>query len=226
MVILGKKPIKYRNAYISLCTGDLPDYILKANIVGIDIETNGLDARNHVIKSIQVYGRYKFEEMNYDHVIILRDFDILPKRLKYLLEEAKIMKIFHHAPFDLEFIMRTWGIIPQNVVCTKVAAKLLDPKREKSKHSLKDLLLHYLGIDLEKAMALSDWGAKELTQKQIEYAADDVLHLPLLLKTIEQGLRKEKKIKKAKELYKELVPYIVKKIKEVPNTLENQYFRY
>ena len=48
-----------------------------------------------------------------------------------------------------------------------------------------------LGVDLSKEQQSSDWGAKELSEKQLAYAANDVAHLHELKKTLDMMLARE-----------------------------------
>ncbi|MGO9785763.1 MAG: type I glutamate--ammonia ligase, partial [Stellaceae bacterium] len=59
------------------------------------------------------------------------------------------------------------------------------------KHGLKDLVRDLLGIDVSKQQQLSDWGAEELTDAQVAYAASDVLHLHALREKLDAMLARE-----------------------------------
>ena len=68
--------------------------------------------------------------------------------------------------------------MPAPVYCTKIASRLA--RTYTDKHGLKDLVRELLGVDLSKQQQISDWGAGELTEAQVAYAASDVLHLHAL----------------------------------------------
>ena len=61
------------------------------------------------------------------------------------------------------------------VYCTKIASRLV--RTFADKHGLKDICKELLDVDISKQMQSSDWGAPELTNQQLRYAAADVLHL-------------------------------------------------
>jgi ribonuclease D len=106
-----------------------------------------------------------------------------------LLEDRDVPKVFHHAPFDLRFMMHQWSAKPASIRCTKVASKLIDPSAPNETHSLQNLLGHYVGVGLNKgSVRTSDWTASQLSQEQIEYAAADVLYLPTLLRSLTERL--------------------------------------
>ena len=116
--------------------------------------------------------------------------DARPTRLAALLENPSVEKVFHHAPFDLRFMVHGWGVRPASIRCTKVASKLLEPNAPNEAHSLQQLVFRYLGVHLEKGpVRTSDWSAAELTSDQLEYAAGDVLHLLALLDALAGGLK-------------------------------------
>jgi ribonuclease D len=75
------------------------------------------------------------------------------------------------------------------VYCTKIASRLA--RTYTDKHGLKDLTRELLGIDLSKQQQLSDWGAPELSEAQVNYAACDVLHLHALRDKLDAMLARE-----------------------------------
>jgi ribonuclease D len=77
----------------------------------------------------------------------------------------------------------------QPVYCTKIASRLV--RTYTDKHGLKDLARELLGVDLSKQQQLSDWGAGELTDAQVTYAASDVLHLHALKDKLDAMLARE-----------------------------------
>ena len=77
----------------------------------------------------------------------------------------------------------------QPVYCTKIASRLV--RTFTDRHGLKDLCKDLLGIELSKQQQSSDWGAAELTQEQLRYAASDVLHLHALKAHLDEMLARE-----------------------------------
>ncbi len=53
-----------------------------------------------------------------------------------------MLKVFHHAPFDLRWMMSHWQMQAASVACTEVASRLLNPDPDSASHSLKYLLEH------------------------------------------------------------------------------------
>ena len=100
-----------------------------------------------------------------------------------------MLKIFHFGRFDMAVLKHYFGVMPRPVYCTKVASKLA--RTFTDRHGLKDLCRELLGIELSKQQQSSDWGAAELSQEQLNYAASDVLHLHALREKLDAMLRRE-----------------------------------
>src|ERR1019366_8414807 len=98
--------------------------------------------------------------------------------IERLLADKSILKIFHFARFDLGMLAQALGVMAAPVYCTKIASRLA--RTYTDKHGLKDLAREVLGVDLSKQQQLTDWGAGQLTDAQVAYAASDVLHLHAL----------------------------------------------
>jgi ribonuclease D len=81
------------------------------------------------------------------------------------------------------------GVTARPVYCTKIASKLA--RTYTDKHGLKDLCRELLGVELSKQQQSSDWGAAELSQDQLNYAASDVLYLHALRDRLNAMLMRE-----------------------------------
>jgi ribonuclease D len=109
--------------------------------------------------------------------------------LKSLLTDPAVTKIFHFARFDVATLKHYLGADTAPVYCTKIASRLT--RTYTDKHGLKDLVRELLGVDLSKQQQLSDWGAGDLTDAQVTYAASDVLHLHALREKLDAMLARE-----------------------------------
>jgi ribonuclease D len=168
---------------LTVTRDDLPAEFLTlfcdAPLVAWDIETSGLDWLDAQIGTCQLFSETA------GVVVIGIDPAVRPARLISLLEDGAVPKVFHHAPFDLRFMIHEWSARPAAIRCTKVASKLIAPDAPNEAHSLQQLLSRYVGVDMAKgAVRTSDWTAAQLTREQIEYAAGDVIHLPALLRAL------------------------------------------
>jgi ribonuclease D len=100
-----------------------------------------------------------------------------------------VLKIFHFARFDLAALCNTFGVMAGPVYCTKIASRLA--RTYTDRHGLKDLVREVLGHELSKQQQSSDWGAPELSDAQISYAASDVLYLHALKEKLDAMLARE-----------------------------------
>jgi ribonuclease D len=169
---------------IRLHRGDLPDVSRYRNAVAVDTETMGLDHHRDRLCVVQLSPG----DGSADVVQIPRGA-VPGANLKALLANTNILKIFHFARFDLGILEQTLGVMPAPVYCTKIASRLV--RTYTDKHGLKDLVRDLLGIDVSKQQQLSDWGAEELTDAQVAYAASDVLHLHALREKLDVMLARE-----------------------------------
>lgn len=163
--------------------GNLADAFALSRRIAWDIETTGLDWRRGTIGTCQLFS----EAVG---AVVVSVGEDRPASLARLIEDSTVEKVFHHAPFDLRFMVSAWQVSPVAIRDTKVASKLLDPAAPNETHSLQHLVGRYLGVSLPKgAVRVSDWSASELTNEQVRYAAGDVMHLLRLLDAMEAALR-------------------------------------
>lgn len=102
------------------------------------------------------------------------DTSLDPAPLIALLLNLNVTKIIHSCRQDFEIFQKEWGIIPQNIFDTQVAANLLFPSDDMG---LARLLKQELDVDLNKAQQNTDWSRRPLSPQQLTYALSDVEHL-------------------------------------------------
>ena len=120
--------------------------------------------------------------------------------IKNLFENQNILKIFHFARFDVAALKANLKIDTQNIFCTKIASKLA--RTYTNKHGLKDLILEMLGVDLDKSSQSSDWGNENnLSQEQINYAANDVRYLIDAMRELNIILKREGRYELARRCF-------------------------
>ena len=169
---------------IRLHRGDLPDLSRYTGAVAIDTETMGLDLNRDRLCVVQLSPG----DGSADVVQIAPHAADAPN-LRRLFSDAGLLKIFHFARFDLGMLYKTFGVMPAPVYCTKIASRLC--RTYTDKHGLKDLVREVLGQDLSKQQQLSDWGAEQLSDAQVSYAAADVLYLHALKDKLDAILARE-----------------------------------
>jgi len=169
---------------IRLHRGDLPDISRYRGAVAIDTETMGLEVGRDRLCVVQLSPGDGSAD-----VVQIPPRGGEASNLKRLLADKSLLKIFHFARFDLAVLQQTFGIMAEPVYCTKIASRLA--RTYTDKHGLKDLVREVLGQDLSKQQQSSDWGALELTEAQVAYAAADVIHLHALKERLDAMLARE-----------------------------------
>lgn len=168
---------------ITLHRGDIPADLTFGDAVAVDTETMGLSLVRDRLCVVQLSSGDGTA-----HVVQLtRDYDC--PNLKRLLADPAVLKIFHFARFDLAMIRRSLGVVCAPVWCTKIASKLA--RTNTDRHGLKDLSRDVIGVEISKEQQTSDWGAETLTEQQLAYAAQDVLHLHRLRAALQVLLARE-----------------------------------
>jgi ribonuclease D len=173
-------------------SGELSETYLKSRFISVDTETLGLNFHRDRLCLVQL--------CNEEGVVSL--VKIAGKdtpNLKKVLEDEKSTKIFHFARFDLAILKHDLGINVKNTYCTKIASKLV--RTFTDKHSLKTLVSELLGIELDKSSQTTDWAVAELSDKQLEYAANDVVYLVKIREKLEEKLARENRQQLARECF-------------------------
>ena len=179
---------------VRLHRGDLPDLSRYTGAVAIDTETMGLNPHRDRLCVVQLSPG----DGSADVVQIPKGHTDAPN-LKALLANPAITKIFHFARFDVAVLYNALGVMTGPIYCTKIASRLT--RTYTDRHGLKDLVREVLNIDLSKQQQSSDWGAQQLTEAQLAYAASDVLHLHALKEKLDAILVREGRAELAKACF-------------------------
>lgn len=156
--------------------GDLPEGLDFGDSVAIDSETAGLHPVRDRLCVIQLSaGDGDAHLVQFPRPADGAPVDYSAPRLKALLADESIEKIFHFGRFDIAVIKRDLGILVSPVFCTKIASKMV--RTYTDRHGLRDLCGEMLGVSISKEQQSSDWASPELSDAQIGYAASDVLYL-------------------------------------------------
>jgi ribonuclease D len=119
--------------------------------------------------------------------------------LAALLRDPAVLKLFHFGRFDIAALYHALGALAAPVYCTKIASKLV--RTYTDRHGLKYLLQELLDVDISKQQQSSDWGAAELSEAQMAYAASDVLHLHRLRAALDERLVRENRMEMAQACF-------------------------
>ena len=179
---------------VKLHRGDLPDSVDLGRLVAVDTETLGLNPHRDKLCLVQL------SDGGSDSHLVQLDRDTYhAPRLKALLENREVTKIFHYGRFDLAVLKAYLDADTGPVYCTKIASRLV--RTYTDRHGLKDLVREMLGIELSKQQQSSDWGSPVLSDAQKQYAALDVVYLHELKVRLDQMLRREGRVELAQACF-------------------------
>jgi len=181
---------------------DIPEerlnHYLKKSVVAVDTETRGLILRRDRLCLVQIC-----DDEGVVSFVRFRDRHQLPyngdSNLKKLFTAPNITKLFHYARFDVTVMRYYLGIDINPIWCTKIASKLV--RTYTDRHSLKYLVAEMLEIELDKSDQTSDWAKDDLTDSQLEYAANDVRVLIPIQKKLKLILEREGRLELAERLF-------------------------
>jgi ribonuclease D len=173
--------------------------------IGIDVEATGLQIpERDKLSLIQICDQ--------NGVVYI----VQPDRKNYkapnlvkVLEDASILKIGHYLRFDksaLEFFLKCKI---KSIFDTKIASKVV--RTYTDQHGLKSLVYEFCNKNLDKRPGSSDWNKNinELSDKQLEYAANDVIFLHKIKSELEKMLKRENRM----DLYKNCITFLDTRIK-------------
>ena len=184
------------NIDIKLHKEDLPDQLVLSDKIAVDCEFMGLNVERDRLCLVQIStGK------NDAHIVKLNRETYNAPNLIKALKDKNINKIFHYARADLLFIKKYLNVDVQNVNCTKIMSKIA--RSYSDKHGLKDLIKEFTGNDISKNLQSSDFGG-DLSEKQLQYCAKDVVFLHKIFYCLEKILIREKRDK----LYNETIKFV------------------
>src|SRR6056297_2005903 len=169
---------------------DLPDGLDLGREVAIDCETMGLHPHRDRLCVVQLSGGDGTA-----HLVQMEKGQTSAPNLERLLTDPAILKLFHFGRFDIAALQNAFGVVTAPVYCTKIASRLV--RTYTDRHGLKALLQELLGIDISKQQQSSDWGAPDLSEAQVDYAASDVLYLHQLREELNERLVREDRMEMA-----------------------------
>jgi len=167
-----------------LYKNDLPDGVDLGPVVAIDCETMGLNPMRDRLCLVQMSGGD-----GHSHIVQVEKGQNSAPNLCAMLEDPEVLKLFHFGRFDIAAMYDAFGALAAPVYCTKIASKMV--RTYTDRHGLKNLLQELLSVDISKQQQSSDWGAPELSDAQLDYAASDVLYLHKLREKLNIRLERE-----------------------------------
>jgi ribonuclease D len=134
-----------------------------AGVIGVDTEANSFFAYHERLCLVQVSAGD--QDWIIDPIALGDDMQLMAA----LLEDPKVIKVFHAAEFDLMLLKKEMGVEVKGLFDTQVAMTFL----RHQKTGLAALIESYYGVKLSKDEQRSNWGKRPLSDKQIAYARID-----------------------------------------------------
>ncbi len=182
--------------------GDITPEIVSTikNSIAIDTEATGLQIpERDKLSLIQIC-----DENENVYIIQPNKNNFSTPNLSSILENEQILKIGHFLRFDKNALEYFLKCKIKNIFDTKIASKIV--RTYTDSHGLKNLVQEFCNKSLDKRQGSSDWNKdiNELTEKQLEYAANDVIYLHKIKKELEKMLIREKRI----DLFKRCLSFL------------------
>ena len=170
---------------------DIPDNLFESFMsdseIAVDTELHGLRLFRDEVCLIQISD----DKNNVS--LIKPENNQTPPNLKRLLTDPDVTKVFHFAITDVAFIKTSLNIEVGPFCCTKVMSKLI--RTYTQDHGLKDLIFEVHGKQINKEKQQSNWDSEKLSEKQLEYAANDVLYLVNIYRKLLEMMNKRSPLK-------------------------------
>ena len=171
-----------------------------SNSVAIDTEATGLQIpERDKLSLIQIC-----DEKGNVFIIQPNKAHYTAPNLVSILENEKILKIGHFLRFDKSALEYFLKCKIKNIFDTKIASKIV--RTYTDAHGLKNLTQEFCNKSLDKRQGSSDWNKdiNDLSDKQLEYAANDVIYLHKIKSELEKMLIREKRM----EVFKKCLEFL------------------
>lgn len=202
-----------------ICDRDLTperlEQYLSTATIAVDTETMGLLPQRDRLCLVQLC-----DERDRVTVVRIERGQTEAPNLKRLFEAPEITKIFHFARFDITTLRYHLGIRVTPIFCTKLASKLI--RTYSPRHGLKDVVQELAGVELDKSAQSSDWGnAMNLSEAQLQYAANDVRYLIEARSKLIAMLEREERLELAQQCFQCLPVFAQLDILQYSNVFEH-----
>ena len=188
---------------IKIFENDLPSELNLSNekVIGVDCEALGLVLGRDPLTLVQL----GLESNQFFLIKLNRKTYEAPNLIK-ILSSTSTEFIMHYARQDLLWLKYHLNVQPKNIFCSKLASKIA--RTASSFHGYRDLVKELCGKEISKKEQQSDWGNPNLSEKQINYAAQDTKYLFEIKDKLTKMLEREKRIDLFKKCMK-VIPILV-----------------
>ena len=139
-----------------------------------------------------------------------------------ILQNKKIIKIFHYGRYDISILEFFLKCSINNFFDTKIASRII--RTYSSKHGLADLVFEFCNKKLDKRLGSSDWNKNldDLTDAQLQYCSNDVIYLHKIKDELYKMLIRENRL----ELYNSCIDFLKTRIKLDQNGFTEDIFQH
>ena len=181
---------------------DITSEIAKSfkNSIAIDTEATGLQIpERDKLSLIQIC-----DENKNVYIIQPNKSNYSAPNLVSVLQDEKVLKIGHYLRFDKNALEYFLKCKINNIFDTKIASKIV--RTYTDMHGLKNLVQEFCNKSIDKRFGSSDWNKdlNELSDKQLAYAANDVIFLHEIKVQLENMLKREKRI----DVFKKCISFL------------------
>ena len=179
--------------------------------LGFDTETTELDPFEGNIRLVQLSDGKNTIVIDLKPFADKGDLRELPELdpLRELLAAETPIKIAHNAKFDAKWVGHHLGVHLGGTFDTFLASQLISAGDRDRRHNLAEVAKFFIGSELDKSEQVSDWGADELSQSQIEYAAKDAATMIPLREKVEERLKRDGLFEAAKLEFECVTPIAI-----------------
>jgi len=175
----------------------LAQTLLQEDVVAFDTEADSFYHYFDKVCLVQVATRKKCWLI--DPIALGGPAELAP--LGPVFATPRVRVLFHAAEYDIYVLKRDCGFEFTNLFDTMVSAQLLGYPAI----GLAALVEKHFGVSLPKEEQRSDWSRRPLTEKQLSYAASDVLYLIKLAEKLEKELTKAGRLDWALDDFESLI---------------------
>ncbi len=174
---------------IKIFENDLPSELDLSDekVIGVDNEALGLVLGRDPLTLVQL----GLQSKQFFLIKLNRKTYKAPNLIK-VLSNTSTQFIMHYARQDLLWLKYHLNVQPKNIFCTKLASKIA--RTASNFHGYRDLVKELCGKEISKKEQQSDWGNPNLSEKQINYAAQDTEYLFEIKDKLTKMLEREKRI--------------------------------
>ena len=180
-------------AKVTFHKDDIDGDVQFSGLIAADCEMMGLQPKRDPLCLIQLY-----DAEGDCHLIHFTNKDYSAPNLKKILNSDATF-IFHYGRHDMAAIYHDLNIMLKNVYCTKIASKIA--RTYSQSHGYRDLCKELLKVEISKKHQSSDWSNPDLTEEQINYAANDVLYLHDIKGKLDEILNRQNRMSLAKSCF-------------------------